>query len=249
MNYRKFLLCTAFFLALHGTTSAQTRERIKFSGFDWYVRRATEPEGPMDNFFGGFGTSVDILADGALRLSVVNRNGRWYSAEVWTTKSLGYGTYTFRVRTPLGQLHPDLTLGLFTYSQALWYNNREIDVEFSAWGADMGNLNGQYVIQPHDQEGHLYAFPAAAFTGPSTQQMTWLRDRIEFASWLGYGEKPAAGDPKLLYSWIFSDAKSIPRPSAPIHMNLYLFESPPSDKKGGSLVVILDGFEFTPAKK
>jgi len=120
MNYRRFLLYTAFFLALQGTISAQTRDRIKFSGFTWYVRSTVEPEGPRDNFFGGLGTSVDMLADGALRLSVVNRNGTWYSAEVWTTKALGYGTYTFRVRTPLSQLHPDVTLGLFTYSQALF---------------------------------------------------------------------------------------------------------------------------------
>ncbi|MEN6492142.1 MAG: hypothetical protein ABFC85_09115 [Rectinema sp.] len=249
MRYRNILLYMALFLALHGTISAQIRERIKFSGFDWYVRKTTEPEGPMNNLFGGLGTSVDTLPDGALRLSVVYRNGTWYSAEVWTTRSLGYGTYTFRVRTPLGQLHPDLILGLFTYSRTLWYHNREIDIEFSAWGTDTERLNGQYVVQPHDKAGHLYAFPAAAFAGPSTQQFTWLSDRIEFSSWSGYGGKPPPGDPRLINSWVFSDAKSIPRPSAPIHMNLYLFESPPSDKKEGSLVVILDGFEFAPAKK
>jgi hypothetical protein len=249
MNYRRFLLYTAFFLALQGTISAQTRDRIKFSGFTWYVRSTVEPEGPRDNFFGGLGTSVDILADGALRLSVVNRNGTWYSAEVWTTKALGYGTYTFRVRTPLSQLHPDVTLGLFTYSQALLAHNREIDIEISAWGTDTSVLGGQYVVQPYAAPGHLYAFPAAAFVGPSTQQFTWLSDRVEFASWLGYGEKPQAGDPRLLYSWVFSDAKSIPRPSAPVHMNVYLFKRPPSDRKVGSLVVILDSFEFVPAKK
>jgi len=249
MNHRKNLLFMTFLLALHGSLSAQVIDRIKFSGFTWYVRETEGPEGPMNNLFGGRGTSVDLLSDGALRLSATYRNGAWYSAEVWTTKSLGYGTYTFRVRTPLAQLHPDLILGLFTYRDTLWYDNREIDIEFSAWGMDESELDGQYVIQPYDKAGHMYVFPAAAFVGPSTQQLTWLPDRVEFASWLGYGEKPAAGDPGLLSSWVFSDAKSVPRPNAPIHMNLYLFDGQPPGNKEGRLVVILDGFGFTPAKK
>jgi len=50
-------------------------------------------------------------------------------------------------------------------------------------------------------------------------------------------------------AWTFSDAKSIPPPGAPIHMNLYLFEGRPPDSKEGNLAVILDSFEFTPLKK
>jgi hypothetical protein len=248
MNYRKHLFYMALFLALHGAVSAQVLERVKFSGFDWYVRATKGPEGPMDNIFAGLGRGVEMLPDGALRLSVANRNGTWYSAEVWTTKSLGYGTYTFHVRTPLAQLHPDLILGLFTYSQAIWHHHREIDIEFSAWGMGAKDLEGQYVVQPYDRGGHLYEFPSA-FVGPSTQQFTWLPDRVEFSSWLGYGEKPAAGDPGLVSAWTFSDAKSIPPPSAPLHMNLYLFEGRPPDSKEGNLAVILDSFEFTPLKK
>lgn len=253
MNYKNFLVYAALFLGLYATIPVYARDQIEFSDFTWNVRSTVKPEGPMGNFFGGLGTSVDLLADGALRLSIVNQKGTWYAAEVWTTKALGYGTYTFRVRTPLSQLHPDVTLGLFTYSRSSFAHNREIDIEFSAWGMDKETLRGQYVIQPYDAPGHLYTFPASAFTGLSTQQFTWLSDRIEFASWLGYGERPFEGDPRLLYSWVFSNSKDIPSPRAPIHINLYLFngEAPEHDSghKEGSLDIVLDGFEFIPAKK
>ena len=226
---------------------AQTLQRLSFSGFEWYVRQTSEPEGPMNNLFGGTGTSVDLLADGALRLSIAYREGDWHAAEVWTTKSLGYGTYTFRIRTPLAWLHPDLIFGAFTYSRALGYFHREIDIEFSAWGKDAQALRGQYVIQPYDRAGNLYVFPAYSYQGSSSQQFTWLADRIEFVSWLGYGEKPPAGDPRLIDAWTFSDAKSIPKPSAAVHMNLYLFDGRPPGKKDGLQLVIIDGFEFKAA--
>ena len=237
------------FIALGMAFPAPARERIKWSGLDWYVRTTTEPEGPMNNIFGGLGNNVEVLSDGALRLSVVSQNRTWYAAEVWTRKSLGYGTYTFHIRTALNQLHPDLTLGLFTYNETVWYQHREMDIEFSAWGMNTDNLNGQYVIQPYEKDGNIFMFPAADFSGPSTQQFTWLPDRVEFASWLGYGGRPLPGDSRLLSSWTFTDKKSIPRPNAPIHMNLYLFENPPSTRKSGNLTVILDSFEFSPIKK
>ena len=228
---------------------AQTLQRLSFSGFEWYVRQTTEPEGPMNNLFGGTGTSVDVLPDGALRLSIAYYEGDWYSAEVWTTKSLGYGTYTFRIRTPLAQLHPDLIFGAFTYSRALGYFHREIDIEFSGWGKNVSDLKGQYVIQPYERLGNLHSFPAEPYGGPSTQQFIWLPDRIEFASWLGYGEKPPAGDPRLIDAWAFSEVKSIPKPNAAVHMNLYLFDGRPPGKKDGLQVVIIDGFEFKAAPK
>lgn len=244
------LLALIFFIiAAKSGLFAQTLQRLSFSGFEWYVRQTSEPEGPMNNLFGGTGTSVDVLPDGALRLSITYQEGDWYAAEVWTTKSLGYGTYTFRIRTPLAQLHPDLIFGAFTYSRAFAYFNREIDIEFSAWGKDAQALKGQYVIQPFNRAGNLHAFPARQFSGPSSQQFTWLPDRIEFASWLGYGEKPQAGDPRLIDAWTFGDAKSIPKPSAAVHMNLYLFNGRPPGKKDGYQLVIVDGFEFKAAPK
>lgn len=238
-----------FILPAQSSLFAQTLQKINFSGFEWYVRQTTNPEGPMNNLFGGAGTSVDMLPDGSLRLSITYQEGKWYAAEVWTTKSLGYGTYTFRIRTPLAQLHPDLIFGAFTYSRALAYSHREIDIEFSAWGKDTRALQGQYVIQPYNRAANLRVFPASKFLGPSTLQFVWLPDRIEFATWLGYGEKPQAGEPGIVDAWTFSDTKSIPKPSAAVHMNLYLFDGHAPGKKDGYQLVIIDGFEFKAAPK
>lgn len=248
MSTRKILQLVILLLAIHGSAFAAYRERIKFSGYDWYIREANEPEGPMDNLFAGLGQSVDMLPDGGLRLSVTYNSGSWYSAEIWTARSLGYGTYTFHIRTPLAYLHPDLVLGLFTYSGSVWYHNREIDIEFSSWGSDDASLGGQYVVQPYETDGNLKAFPAARFVGPSTQQFIWQKDRIEFASWMGYGDRPPPGDSRLVSEWVFSDAKRIPRPSAPLHINLYLMDGRQPGNKNGSIVTIIDGFTFSPAK-
>jgi len=250
MSIRKILPLALVLLALLDTASAVYRQRIKFSGYDWYIRETKEPEGPMNNYFAGLGRSVDVLPDGGVRLSLSYSDGIWYSAEMWTLRSLGYGTYTFHVRTPLAWLHPDLVLGLFTYSETGWYHNREIDIEFSSWGADARNAepSGQFVVQPYEQDGHLAAFSSAPLDGPSTQQFVWTKSRIDFASWLGYGDRPPPGDASLVSAWSFTDAKLIPKPSAPLHINLYLMNGQPPGDKEGSIVAIIDSFTFVPAR-
>ncbi len=249
MNIRRIVPLALLLLMLLGTASAVYRPRIKFSGYDWYIRETNEPEGPMNNYFAGLGRSVEVLPDGGVRLSLSYSDGIWYSAEMWTLKSLGYGTYTFHIRTPLARLHPDLVLGLFTYSETGWYHNREIDIEFSSWGADGRSAppSGQFVVQPYEQDGHLASFSAALLEGPSTQQFVWTKDSVEFASWLGYSDRPPAGDARLVSKWSFTDAKLIPKPSAPLHINLYLVDGKPPGNKDGSIVVIVDSFSFVPA--
>ncbi len=250
MSIRRSVLLALLLLVLLGTSSAVYRQRIKFSGYDWYIRESKEPEGPMNNYFAGLGESIDVLPDGGMRLSLSYNNGIWCSAEIWTLKSLGYGTYTFHIRTPLALLHPDLVLGFFTYSQTVWYHNREIDIEFSSWGSKERSAtpSGQFVVQPYERDGHLAAFSAAPLKGPSTQQFVWTKSRIDFASWLGYGDRPPAGDARLVSEWSFTDAKLIPKPSAPLHINLYLMNGQFHSEKDGSIVVIIDSFSFTPER-
>ncbi len=237
-------LLTVLPVAVYGVT----REIIEFSGFEWYIRATEEPEGPMDNMFGKRGISVERLEDGGLRLCITRYEGTWYAAEVFTRKNLGYGTYTLRVRTPLAELHPDAVLGLFTYSQAPGYFHREIDIEVSAWGKAPEALRGQFVVQPHTKPQNLYSFPVTALSGPASFRMVWSQDSIEFFAWKGYGELPPDSGADLVAHWKFSESKSIPKPSAPLHMNLYLVNGNPPRSASGRLDVIIDSVEFKPAK-
>lgn len=224
------------------------RQSLDFAGFEWYIRATEEPEGPMSNTFGGRGIGVDRLEDGGLRLSITYYEGIWYAAEVFTRKSLGYGSYTFRVRTPLAELHQDAVLGLFTYSQAPGYYHRELDIEVSAWGRGRPALHGQFVVQPYTKAQNMLAFTVSALDGPSSFRMVWSADSISFSAWKGYGEQPPEGDPALVASWKFTETRSIPKPSAQVHMNLYLVDGRPPRSEGGRLEVIIDGFEFKPEK-
>jgi len=232
--------------------SSQTNlpaQTITFSSNKWAVRQTTEPEGPMANMFGGRDLSVFLNADGTLTLAIAYREGLWYAGEVTLQKRTGYGTYLFRLRTPPAGLDPNTVLGLFTYSSANAYFHREIDIEFSAWGQTKAPVLGQYVIQPYDAAGHMTTFGLSGIDGQATYSFAWREDKVEFASWKGYGPRPEAGSPALISAWTFSDPKAIPKPSANIHLNFYLAHGdiPPSGR--GLLAVTIDSFEFIPEQK
>ncbi|MFZ2782593.1 MAG: hypothetical protein WAZ31_11200 [Rectinemataceae bacterium] len=248
------VLFMCFALAVGFDAAAQRKPplpRMKFSGFDWVVRTSEVSEGPRDNLFGGRDVSVFAENGGSLVLKITEDEGAWKAAEVYYPHRFGYGTYLFRISTPLADLDPNVVLGLFTYSSQRAYNNREIDIEFSAWGekTDLPTL-GQFVVQPYDDAGHMNSFPVTAFTGPSSHAFTWLEDRVEFASWTGLGPRPAEGDPSLVASWTFVGAKAVPKPgNEAVHMNLYLADgnSPPAGK--GRTSVTIESFSFAPAQK
>lgn len=223
-------------------------QTLTFSSNTWIVRQTLEPEGPMDNYFGGRDRSVLLNPDGSLTLRLAREEGVWYSGEVTMQKKTGYGTYLFKVRTPPSTLDPNVVLGLFTYSPASAYSHREIDIEFSAWGERNSPVLGQYVIQPYEISGHIEIFPISGIDGPATYSFVWSEGKLDFASWIGYGPRPEPGSHQLVATWTFIDLKAVPKPSAQVHMNLYLAHGdlPPSGQ--GSTAVTIDSFQFIPEK-
>lgn len=225
------------------------RFSIPFSGYDWEVRQTPEREGPGENLFRA--GSVWPLPDGSVdfRLSQ-GQDGAWQAAELLAYRRLGYGTYLFRIDSPLADLDPNLVLGLFTYSSRDTYHHREIDIEFSAWGSDASDaLRGYFVVQPSTKADQLVEFPVERLTGPSSHMFTWTSDRVEFASWLGHGPKPSGGDPSMVAAWSFSDPKAVPkRGNEGVHMNLYLTPGTTAPAGTGRRTVTLKSFTFTPAR-
>jgi hypothetical protein len=248
------ILLSALLLSLLAASPLLAQERLQvqtltFSGNTWIVRQTLEREGPMDNYFGGRDLSVILNDDKSLTLAISRKEGIWYSGEVTLQKRVGYGTYIFKVRTPLSALDSNAVLGLFTYSQANAYYHREIDIEFSAWGKRDAPVLGQYVVQPYDSPGHMSIFGLSGIDGPATYSFTWKEGQIEFLSWRGYAPRPEVGSPSIIAAWTFSDPKATPKSSAQVHLNFYLAPGTMPPSGSGSLAVTIDSFEFIPAKK
>ncbi len=107
---------------------------IQFSGYDWAVKSSVHRLGPGPNYFSSSTDNVWVDSQGRLHLRITYSKGRWYCAEVIGPQSLGRGTYTFTLDSPVDSLDPNVTLALYTWSDDPAYNNREIDIEFGRFG-------------------------------------------------------------------------------------------------------------------
>jgi hypothetical protein len=207
---------------------------IDFSGYRWTVKDSGKVKlGPGPNLFAASNVSVD--AEGRLHLRITSSKGRWSTAEVINTQSLGRGTYTWVLDTPVDALDRNVVLGLFTWNDAPDYNHRELDVEFARWGNAADPTNGQFVVQPYDGNGNLQRLTLAAGTVPSTHSFTWAADHVDFSS---PSSTPA--------SWRY-EGPDVPQPGGEnARMNLWLFRgAAPSD--GRAVVVVIRSFTFPPA--
>lgn len=239
------------------TSSMSPSPQIEFAGYTWLIRKEDIPVGPQNNVFSL--NAVTLGPDKSLRLRMVPSDGRWFAAELYLQKSLGYGTYTFRVRTAPSGLDSNLVLGLFTYSPQKAYYHREIDIEFSAWGVPGTAPKGQYVLQPYTRKGNLHLFDVPEDGGRASYSFRWRPGRIEFLSWDGYGSRPVAtgypaapgdavqGQMAVLAHWVYEEIQYVPKPgSEVVHMNLYLAHGDVPPAGDGVVEVIIDGFEFEP---
>lgn len=151
---------------------------IRFANHDWIVKDSRGAlVGPGPNVFSPRGASVE---HGRLHLRILNRDGRWSSAEVVSKESLGYGTYTFEVATNVARLDPRAVLGLFTWNDAPAFAHREIDIEISRWG-DERNMNAQCVVQPYRLSGHTYRFDIPPTGTAARFSFVWKPDEVRCA--------------------------------------------------------------------
>jgi hypothetical protein len=219
----------------HGAGKPGYPTQIAWSGRTWQVKSSTSRVGPGPNYFSASPDNVWVDASGALHLRITQRNGRWYSAEIISKDSPGYGTYLFEVASPLANLDPNVVLGLFTWSDKAAYAHREIDVEFARWGNAAHPTSAQYVVQPYDVAGHLLRF-AVPSTVPTMHGFTWRPGQVAFAS-----SDLAGWD--LDWSYVGSD---VPRPGGEnVRVNLWLFNgAAPTD--GREVEIVVKGFGFTP---
>lgn len=224
-------------------TSADPHRVIRFSGLDWIVKVSGGPVGPGPNVFSDSSSNVAVDPSGRLHLRITQRNSVWQCAEVWSKRSLGYGTYRFQLDSRVGALDPSVVLGLFTWSDDPAFNHRELDVEFSRW-SDPQNENAQYVLQPYDVPGNLHRFQLLPTLAPTTHQFVWHSDQAAFRSVRGRNVDGTDGS-NLIQEHTFT--QGIPQAGGEsAHLNLWLFNGqPPTD--GRPVEVIIRRFQFIPA--
>jgi hypothetical protein len=226
--------------AFAGTTLAAGKpgypDKVTWSGGTWQVKTSNAAVGPGPNIFSKANVSVD--ASGFLHLRIAkDTQGRWTTAEVIAPASLGYGTYTFTVRTRLDQLDPNVVLGLFTWSDKPQYAHRELDFEAARWGSATDPTNAQFVVQPYDAKDHLSRFTLSSGVR-TVQQFTWRAGEVTFLS-------RNLDTNATVATYVYRGA-DVPKPGDErVRLNLWLFGgNAPTNSQ--SVEIVVESFLFTP---
>jgi hypothetical protein len=235
---RRLILCAmllgALALPAAAGSIANAARTVSFSGYTWQVKASNGKVGPGPNYFSSTAKNVWVDSQGWLHLALTRLRGRWWCAEVVNSQSLGYGTYTFTLDSRVDALDPNVTLGLFTWSDDPAYAHRELDVEFARWGNAADPTNAQNVVQPYDAPGHLVRItqPAVSSSGVA---FTWHSGSVGFTS--------SSASPG---SWTYSGG-DVPLPGGEhARLNLWLYGgAAPTD--GKPVEVVVRSFSFSPA--
>ena len=194
----------------HAAKPSDGPRTITWSGQTWTVKDSgSSIVGPGPNPFSSSTSNVWVDALGRLHLRITKTKAGWVSAEVVSTRSLGYGSYRWTLASPVGALDANAVLGLFTWNDDPAYHHREIDVEVSRWGNALDPTNAQFVVQPYDNPGNLRRFTVADAT-PTTHTFDWRPGAVDFAStctdpwsFTGPGVPVAGGEQARMNLWLF----------------------------------------------
>jgi hypothetical protein len=217
---------------------------LTFSNYTWYMKTGTATPGP--NSWSSNNAYVDSSGRLHLKITFNTITKKWDCAEVWTTESLGFGTYEWFIEGPLDQLDKNIVLGLFNYpaSPKIPDGTNEIDIEYAKWGVET-NKPGNFTIWPatllNGYPNQTYPFDLSLSTPKSTQRFTWSPTSVVFQSFNGWDMHQDS----IISRQIFSSKDPtlyIPHTAEPVHLNLWLFKGmPPSNNE--PVEIIIDRFQ------
>jgi hypothetical protein len=208
---------------------------LNFSGYEWSLSSGPIYRAGSINSFDPANVWTD--GSGALHLRISGGQGKWTTAELKLTRSLGYGTYRFRVRD-ISQLEPSAVLTLVSWDGVgTEQNRRELDIELSRWGY-VNNDNAHYVVQPYYLPANILRFriPAGVFT----HSFHWEPGQVTFSTAAGSG---GAGTPVMKQHVFTSGVPAAGNET--VRISLYVFERGQVPLKSQNEVVI-EKFEFLP---
>jgi len=212
-----------------------TPKTITFSGYDWLVRQTQNDRHGMNDYDG---RNVWLDGDGRLHLLLTERDGRWTSADIRLTRSLGYGTYSFDVRDT-SQLDPSAAFSMYTFDPlGSDQNFRELTVDVSRWG-EPGNMNGQFVVQPETVPANVFRFAIPA--GLVTYSFRWEPGRVSFKAVRG---SATAGDDGFVAERLFT--ARVPTAGAERPQLTLLYDRSAARPPSKTVEVVVEKFTFLP---
>jgi len=235
----RFIFCIVLISFIHNAT-AQT---ITWSGRQWKVT-----SGGMAGVAKGDPANVSVDDQGYLHLSIAQRDGKWTSAEVFTTERFGFGTYQWIVEGNVYDMDKSTVLGLFPYGPVHHIGadaEDEIDIEFSKWNETCHGCNADFTVYP--ATGNRKADGTSAWEDNfyvkggtlTTARIEWFADHIVFTLMSGAHAMGTTAD-VIKTETYSSDKKNIPQQSVPVGINLWCFRETPAAKQA----VTIRSFEF-----
>jgi hypothetical protein len=218
---------------------------VNFSGRTWGIKVTGNVPGdqfnPGPNFWSNDPSVVNVAPDG-LHLKITQISGMWQCGEVYLLRSLGYGTYTVQVGSPLDHLDRNTVAApLFVYAAP----GQELDNEYSGTGGLISSpYNAQFVAQPYTIPGNIMLYQQPS-TSQFTSQLEWAADHVTFRAWNGWSDTPAPTD--IIYQWTYTGASIPPVGQGRVHINLWLLNgSAPISGVGDEMVIHSFNFQTPP---
>lgn len=176
---------------------------IHFAGKKWDIKSANTPVGPGPNNFSKLYDDVWVDEHGYLHLSIAKHDGVWYSTEVVSQDTVGYGTYEFTIQADPMSFASNAVFGLFTWDDNTFFTeaNSEVDIEFSKWGNANSTSPLTFSVQPvnfgpfYPERTHEAEINPNLLKGVTSHVFTWTDTLITWMSYtgeLGSGNAPFA---------------------------------------------------------
>ena len=208
---------------------------LNFSGYEWTTSAGPIFRAGSRNFFDPANVWTDER--GALHLRISGSPGKWASAEVKLSRSLGYGTYGFQLRD-VSHLEPSALLTLIAWDGVgTESTRRELDVELGRWG-NPENTNVNYVVQPYYVPANFVSFRVPP--GAYTHSFRWEPGQVTFSTVAGSGD--AGGG--VSNQHVFTSGVPSPEEKS-VRIGLYIFHQGKIPLENENEVVI-DKFEYLP---
>jgi hypothetical protein len=240
-----FILTTLATIPFLHVTAAPA-DTLHWMGRDWKLTN-----GGMAGIVKGDPANVSVDSDGYLHLRIVNRNGAYTAAELFSAENLGFGTYQWQIQGAVDKMDKSTVLGLFNYGARASIGvdaENEIDIEFSQWNNTCHGCNADFTFYPATANKILGPMEDNFTYNPNGSTLTtarfeWTSTRI--VGTIMSGLQPIGATTNVLQTITFAPpdyTARIPQVPLPVAMNLWCFrELPASDQE-----VIIRNFTFVP---
>ena len=209
---------------------------LHFSGYDWKVRTIASDRGGMNNLYDADNAWTDV--SGALHLRIKKKADRWSCAELFLTRSLGYGTYILVVQDT-SHLEPAAVLTMNTYDE--WAGEqhfRELNLAIGRWGDATNKKNAQYGVQPFYVPFNLVEFIAPP--GTVTHSWHWESGSASFKTVRG----PSPVGASVVAEHVFTSG--VPSPGQEVIYLAFFVVASEENPLQHENEVVIEKFEYRP---